>query len=84
MPNLLTMTNILSIMAQKAKRVNKMEDNILHIEPDDANYKEMYLTMMRASEKAIRILIKAQQTCEEMYLNPKKTEPPIDFERLIK
>ena len=61
-----------------------MEDNILHIEPDDADYKKMYLTMMRASEKAIRILIEAQQACEEMYLNPKKKEPPIDFQRLTK
>ena len=60
-----------------------MENNILHIEPDTANYKEMYLTMMRATEKAIRILIEAQQSCEEMYLNPKGNKPPIDFERLI-
>ena len=32
------------------------------------DYKEMYLKMMRASEKAIRILIDAQQECEEIYL----------------
>ena len=32
------------------------------------DYKEMYLTMMRATEKAIRILIEAQQQCEELYL----------------
>ena len=32
-----------------------MENNILYPELDDADYKEMYLTMMRASEKAIRI-----------------------------
>lgn len=32
------------------------------------NYKEMYLTMVRASEKAINILIEAQQRCGEMYL----------------
>lgn len=32
------------------------------------DYKEMYLTMIRASEEAIRILIDAQQKCEEMYL----------------
>ena len=61
-----------------------MENNILYPELDDADYKEMYLTMMRASEKAIRILIEAQQTCEELYLNPKKAKPPIDFERLFK
>ena len=33
------------------------------------DYKELYLTMMRASEKAIRVLIEAQQECEERYLN---------------
>ena len=33
-----------------------------------ADYKEMYLKMMRASEEAIRILVQAQQECEEMYL----------------
>ena len=33
-----------------------------------ANYREMYLTMARATEQAIRLLIKAQQTCEELYL----------------
>ena len=31
--------------------------------------KEMYLKMVRASEKAINILIKAQQECEELYLS---------------
>lgn len=33
------------------------------------DYKEMYLTMVRETEKAIDILIAAQQKCEEMYLN---------------
>ncbi len=33
------------------------------------DYKEMYLKMMRASEQAIRILVKAQQECEEMYIS---------------
>ena len=32
-----------------------MENNILYPKLDDADYKEMYLTMMRASKKAIRI-----------------------------
>ena len=39
------------------------------------DYKEMYLTMVRASEKALRlteeaaqIIIEAQQKCEELYL----------------
>lgn len=38
------------------------------------DYKEMYLKMMRASEEAIRILIQAQQECEEMYVSAEDTE----------
>ena len=38
------------------------------------DYKEMYLTMMRATEQAIRILIEAQQTCEELYLSAVEPE----------
>ena len=33
------------------------------------NYKEMYLKMVRASERAINILIEAQRECEVMYLS---------------
>ena len=33
-----------------------------------ADWKEMYLTMFRASEKAMRILEAAQLECEEMYM----------------
>ena len=29
----------------------------------------MYLKMVRASEQAVRILIRAQQECEEMYIS---------------
>lgn len=32
------------------------------------DYKEMYLRMLRASEKALDILIFAQRECEELYL----------------
>lgn len=39
------------------------------------DYQEMYETLFRASEKAIRILIEAQQTCEELYLSA--PEPPL-------
>lgn len=47
------------------------------------NYKEMYLHLIRETEKAIQILVKAQQNCEELYLRtaePKLTvlEPPPD------
>ena len=45
------------------------------------DYKEMYLKMMRASEKAIREmeaatagLIAAQRECEEMYLSAPEAE----------
>ncbi len=50
------------------------------------DYKEMYLTLMRETEKAVRILIEAQQKCEALYLRddgpnlivlplPEQTEP---------
>ncbi len=32
------------------------------------DYKEMYLTLFRASEDAINTLIEAQRRCEELYL----------------
>lgn len=32
------------------------------------DYKELYLQMVRASEKAIRIMIEAQRECEESFL----------------
>ena len=48
------------------------------------DYKEMYLTMVRETEKAVRllepslnILIAAQQNCEEMYIN--SSEPVIQL-----
>lgn len=39
------------------------------------DYKEMYLTMVRASEEAINILIAAQQRCEELYLSSEEDIP---------
>lgn len=33
------------------------------------DYKEMYLELFRATEKAINILIDAQQKCEEKYIS---------------
>ena len=33
-----------------------------------ADYKEMYYTLFRATEKAINGLIEAQRKCEEIYL----------------
>ena len=38
------------------------------------DYKEMYLKLFRATEKAINELIAAQQECEELYLNSEEPE----------
>ena len=39
-----------------------------------ASDKELYFTLMRETEKAIRILIAAQQKCERLYMENKETE----------
>lgn len=31
-------------------------------------YREMYLTMAHAAERAIRLLVEAQQACEALYM----------------
>lgn len=36
----------------------------------NVDYKKMYLTMMNAVERAMEMLIEAQRTCEELYINP--------------
>ena len=36
------------------------------------DYKKMYLKMVRASEQTIRILVEAQQECEELYISAPK------------
>lgn len=44
------------------------------------DYKELYLKLFRASEKAANILIAAQQVCEELYISqsePKLTLVPL-------
>ena len=38
------------------------------------DYKEMYLKLMRETEKAIRILQQAQLDCEELYLQSTENE----------
>ena len=38
------------------------------------DYKEMYLTLFRATEKAINILIEAQNKCEDMYIEAEDDE----------
>ena len=39
------------------------------MDDSNVNYKEMYLELMRATEKAINILIQAQRDCEEIYIS---------------
>lgn len=34
----------------------------------EVDYNQMYLTMVRASEQAIGLLIRAQRQCEEQYV----------------
>lgn len=38
------------------------------------DYEEMYLTMLRASEEALRIIIEAQKKCEDMYISQEESE----------
>lgn len=38
------------------------------------DYKEMYMKLFRASEKAVNILIAAQQECEELYISSPEPE----------
>lgn len=40
------------------------------------DYQELYLHLMRETEKAIRILVQAQRDCEELYL--RDGEPDAD------
>lgn len=42
----------------------------------ETDYKELYLKMVRAAEKAIRMLIEAQRECEELYLRTNDEEEP--------
>lgn len=39
-----------------------------------SDYEEMYLTMLRASEEALRIMIEAQKKCEDMYISQEEIE----------
>lgn len=48
------------------------------------DYKEMYLTMVRASEDAINCLTEAQKKCEELYISSPEPELTVltpDFQR---
>lgn len=39
-----------------------------------SDYEEMYLTMLRVSEEALRIIIEAQKKCEDMYISQEESE----------
>ena len=58
--DILTVPNILSIIRGE---VIKMAD-----------YKKMYLTLLNGIEEAIDILVKAEQECEEIYINSPEAE----------
>ena len=45
------------------------------------DYRQMYVTMMQASEEAINLLIKAQRKCEEMYVSAPEPEDAPDSEQ---
>ena len=45
-----------------------------------ADYKEMYLKLFQATEKAIDLLIAAQQECEELFLSAQEPELKLLFE----
>ena len=39
-----------------------------------ADYKQMYLTLLDATEKAINELVSAQRACEELYIFSEESE----------
>ena len=43
---------------------------------EQPDYKELYLTLFRATERAINTLIEAQQRCEELYLAAADSDMP--------
>ncbi len=46
------------------------------MEDSSVDYKELYFSLFRATEAAIRLLIDAQRTCEERYLAACEAEDP--------
>lgn len=46
-----------------------------------ADYKEMYLTLLDATEKALELLIEAQRKCEELYISAEPMNKIICLER---
>ena len=48
------------------------------------DYKQMYLTLLDATEKAINELISAQRACEELYILSTEEEEKAEKEKNIK
>ncbi len=46
-----------------------------------ADYKQMYLTLMDATENAIELLIRAQQKCEKIYISSEAPAPEQETEK---
>ena len=49
------------------------------MEDENIDYAEMYRQMVRATERAIRTLVEAQQKCEEIYMQAGGPPPLIDL-----
>ncbi|MBQ9977913.1 MAG: hypothetical protein IJP21_04915 [Clostridia bacterium] len=49
-----------------------------------ANYKQMYLTLLDATEKAINELVSAQRACEELYILSTQEEEKVKKAENIK
>ncbi len=49
-----------------------------------ADYKQMYLTLLDATEKAINELVSAQRACEELYILSIQEEEKADKAEKIK
>lgn len=46
----------------------------MYLVMDMADFEKMYYELFRATEKAINILIEAQNKCEDMYINSPECE----------
>ncbi len=49
-----------------------------------ADYKQMYLTLLDATEKAINELVSAQRACEEIYIHSVTEEEKAGMAEIIK
>ena len=49
-----------------------------------ADYKQMYLTLLDATERVMNELISAQRACEEIYINSVTEEEKAEMAEIIK